>query len=459
MDFTLAKLGSLLGLPASSDAPLSGVAVDSRQVRPGDLFVALSGAKVDGHDFAREAAAAGARAVLVEHPVEGLPPGYPALVVADTRDALLRLASAMKKEAGFRLAAIAGSAGKTTTKEFAAAILGQRFVVEKTPGNQNSAIGFPMSVANLSRWPEWMVGEMGMSARGEVSRLSRAFEPDVALITLIAAEHLEFLSSLDNVARANAEILEGLKADGVFVVNADDVRVASIAGTHTGRLLRFGLNHSADVSPENVVSTESGSRFRLNTPGGGVDIALPLPGMHQVSNFVAAAAVAIASGATVDDCAAAAPTLKPAAHRGELHRHASGARLYDDAYNASPPSMRAALETLNLLDGVRRIAVLGDMLELGPEDLWWHQETGRYAASRVDFLLCVGSRASAIGEGAAEEGLASDRIEKVASAEKAAALLATMLGEGDVVLFKASRGVGLERAVAALLGRPSRRIR
>jgi UDP-N-acetylmuramoyl-tripeptide--D-alanyl-D-alanine ligase len=200
MNFSLGKLVSVLGLASAADAPLSGVAVDSRQVRPGDLFVALPGAKVDGHDYARDAATAGARAILAERPLAGLPPGYPVIVVPDTHDALLRLASAMKKEAGFRLAAIAGSAGKTTTKEFTAAILAQRFAVEKTPGNQNSAVGFPMSVINLSRWPEWMVGEMGMSAQGEVSRLSRAFEPDVALITLIAAEHLEFLSSLDNVA-------------------------------------------------------------------------------------------------------------------------------------------------------------------------------------------------------------------------------------------------------------------
>jgi len=456
MNFSLGKLMSTLGLPAVADAPLSGVAVDSRQVRPGDLFVALPGAKVDGHDFARDAAAAGARAILAERPLAGLPPDYPVIVVSDTHDALLRLASAMKKEAGFRLAAIAGSAGKTTTKEFTAAILAQRFAVEKTPGNQNSAIGFPMSVVNLSRWPEWMVGEMGMSAQGEVSRLSRAFEPDVALITLIAAEHLEFLSSLDNVARANAEILEGLRPDGVFVVNADDSRIAAMAAAHSGRMIRFGLNRAAEVSPENVVLTESGSQFRLNTSEGAADIQLPLPGMHQVANFVAAAAAAIASKATIEDCAAAAATLKPAPHRGELHRHASGARLYDDAYNASPPSMRAALDTLKLLDGSRKIAVLGDMLELGPEDLWWHEETGRYAVGRADYLICVGPRARAIGEGATQEGLGADCVQNVGTPEDAAAVLKTMLTGGDVALFKASRGVGLERAVMALLGRPSR---
>lgn len=457
MDFTLAKLGLILDLPPVADAPLSGVAVDSRRVRPGDLFVALRGARVDGHDFAREAAAAGARALLGERQPSGLPPGFPVLVVPDSREALLRLAATLKKEAGFRLAAIAGSAGKTTTKEFAAAILAQRFAVEKTPGNQNSAIGFPMSIVNLSRYPEWMVGEMGMSALGEVSRLSRAFEPSVAAITLIAAEHLEFLLSLDNVARANAEILEGLKSDGVFVANSDDSRVAALAAAHSGRVLRFG--RSADVCAEEIVASDSGSRFRLNTPAGACEVVLPVPGMHQVSNFLAASAVALACGVEAEDCAAAAAGLKAAPHRGEIHRHPSGARLYDDAYNASPPSMRAALESLKLLGGVRRIAVLGDMLELGPEDLWWHEETGRYAAGRVDYLICVGARARAIGDGAAQEGLASECVQSVATPEEAASILAPMLAEGDVVLFKASRGVGLERAVMALLGRSSRAAR
>jgi UDP-N-acetylmuramyl pentapeptide synthase len=181
--------------------------------------------------------------------------------------------------------------------------------------------------------------------------------------------------------------------------------------------------------------------------------------MHQVSNFVAASAVAIASDATVDDCVAAALTLKPAPHRGELHRHVSGARLYDDAYNASPPSMRAALDALKLLGGTRRIAVLGDMLELGSEDRWWHEEAGRYAASRTDYLICVGPRARAIGKGAIEEGLPTEHVQNVVTPEEAAALLDPVLADGDVVLFKASRGVGLERAVAALMRRPSRVLR
>lgn len=453
MNFTLSKAAETVRAaltPAGAEAALSGAAVDSRRVRPGDLFVALPGAKVDGHDFAVEAAAAGARAVLGRRRPAGLPAGFPVLEVPDPRESLLELAGAMKREAGFRLAAVAGSVGKTTTKEFAAAILSRRFAVEKTPGNQNSAIGFPMSVLNLPGRPDWMVGEMGMSALGEISRLSRTFEPDVAAITRIAAEHLEFLGSLDTVAQANGEILEGLKPGGVFVANADDPRVASLAGRHPGRTLSFGFGAGADVTAEEVAPGESGTRFLLRTPGGQASVALPMPGLHQVGNFLAACAVAIAAGAAAEDCEAAASTLVPAPHRGEISRHASGALLYDDSYNASPPSMRAALDTLKLLPGGRKIAVLGDMLELGAEDLWWHRETGRYAVERADILICVGPRARAIGEGAADAGFPAAAIQWVESPERAAGALEAMLAGGDTVLFKASRGVGLDRAVALL---------
>ena len=452
MNFTLSRLASALSLPSAGEAMLSGVAVDSRRVKPGDLFVAIAGARVDGHDFAAAAAGAGARAVLGQRRPAGLPADFPVLLVPDSAAALLAFAGTLKREAGFALAAIAGSAGKTTTKEFAAAILARHYsAVEKTPGNQNSAIGFPMSVVNLPRWPEWMVGEMGMSAPGEISRLSRTFSPRVAAITLIAAEHLEFLGSLEAVAKANGEILEGLEPGGTFVVNADDARIGAIAASRSGTTLRFGRSSSADVTVEEVEASSDGSRFVLRAAQGAAPIRLPVPGMHQVGNFLAASAVALAAGATVEDCAAAAPDLVPASHRGEFRRHASGAVLYDDAYNASPPSMRAALDTLKLVGGTRRIAVLGDMLELGPQDVWWHREAGRYAVGRADRLICVGPRARSIGEGAAEEGFAADRIQYLDAADQVASVLAPMLAPGDAVLFKASRGVGLERAVETLL--------
>ena len=454
MNFTVAELAASLGAPASGDAELTGVAVDSRKVRPGDLFVAIRGARVDGHDFAARAAAAGARALLAERRPSDIRAGFPVVVVRDVVAALRRFASTLKRRMGFRLAAITGSAGKTTTKEFAAAILARRFAVEKTPGNQNSQIGFPLSVVNLPRNPEWLVGEMGLGEPGDLSTLSRAFEPDVAALLLVAPAHLEFFASMEELALAKAEILEGLRPDGTFVANADDPRVAAIAARQEGRgrVLRFGLTAPADVAARGVESHAGGSRFLLVTPEGEARVDLPVPGPHQVANFLAAAAIGTAVGVTPGECADAAPGLRAAEHRGELKTHASGARIFDDAYNANPSSMRAALETLATLPATRRIAVLGDMLELGADEERWHRETGAAAVGRADVLIAVGTRARELAAGAVAAGFPEERVRRVGDAEEAAEALRGMLSEGDVVLFKASHSVGLDRAVELLLG-------
>jgi UDP-N-acetylmuramoyl-tripeptide--D-alanyl-D-alanine ligase len=454
VNFTVAELAASLGAPASGDAELTGVAVDSRKVRPGDLFVAIRGARVDGHDFAARAAAAGARALLAERRPSDIRAGFPVVVVRDVVAALRRFASTLKRRMGFRLAAITGSAGKTTTKEFAAAILARRFAVEKTPGNQNSQIGFPLSVVNLPRNPEWLVGEMGLGEPGDLSTLSRAFEPDVAALLLVAPAHLEFFASMEELALAKAEILEGLRPDGTFVANADDPRVAAIAARQEGRgrVLRFGLTAPADVAARGVESHAGGSRFLLVTPEGEARVDLPVPGPHQVANFLAAAAIGTAVGVTPGECADAAPGLRAAEHRGELKTHASGARIFDDAYNANPSSMRAALETLATLPATRRIAVLGDMLELGADEERWHRETGAAAVGRADVLIAVGTRARELAAGAVAAGFPEERVRRVGDAEEAAEALRGMLSEGDVVLFKASHGIGLDRTIALLLG-------
>lgn len=453
MNFTLTDVAVAAGRtpPAgASDVDLSGVAVDSRSARAGQLFVAMKGARVDGHDFAVDAVSRGARAVLGERVPAALPEGCPVITASDPLAALTALAVLVRKRSSFRLVAITGSSGKTTTKEFTAAILSRRFTVEKTPGNQNSAVGFPMSVLNLTRVPDWMVGEMGMSAKGELSRLSRSFEPDVATITNVAPAHLAFFDSIDDVAEAKAEILDGLKPGGTFVANADDSRVAAIAARWKGRTLRFGRFASADVRGEAFEQGESGTRFRLSTPAGDAAIDLPLPGIHQAVNFLAASAIAIAAGASPADCAAAAPGVVPSPHRGEFRRHASGAVLYDDSYNANPAALRAALDTLAGFAATRRIAVLGDMRELGEDEDIWHRELGRYASSRTDRLVCVGELARYYGEEAGATGYPREAIEYARTAEEAARLLDGVLREGDVVLFKGSRSVGLDRAVEML---------
>jgi UDP-N-acetylmuramoyl-tripeptide--D-alanyl-D-alanine ligase len=453
MNFKLSDVASAAGsaLPAgTSDVELSGVAVDSRAVRAGSLFVAIRGARADGHDFAPDAVARGARAILATRIPALLPERFPVVVAAEPVQALTTLATFLRKRAGFRLAAITGSSGKTTTKEFAGAILSLRYLVEKTPGNQNSAIGFPMSIANLSRVPEWMVGEMGMSEKGELSRLSRAFTPDVAAITNVAPAHLANFDSIDEVAQAKEEILEGLRPDGTFVANADDSRVAAIAGRWPGRVIRFARVANADVTADRFERLETGTRFRLRGPSGETPVSLPLPGAHQAVNFLAASAVALAAGATLEECAAAAPALGPSPHRGEVRRHLSGALLYDDSYNANPASLRAALETLSGFEATRRIAVLGDMRELGPNEDIWHRELGHYASTRADRIICVGDLARYYGEEAVDCGFPRNAIEYVDSPEEVVRLLEGVLAPGDVVLFKGSRAVGLDRAVEAL---------
>src|SRR6476619_5813227 len=430
MRFHLSDVAAAAGssLPAgSTDVELSGVAVDSRAVSTGSLFVAIRGARVDGIDFAGDAVARGARAILASRVPPMVPERFPVVVAAALNKNLTALAAALRRRAGFRLAAITGSSGKTTTKELTAAILSRRAAVEKTPGNQNSALGFPMSIANLPRVPEWMVGEMGMSAKGELSRLSRAFTPEIAAITNVAPAHLANFESIDQVAEAKAEILEGLRPDGTFVANADDSRVAAIADRWRGRVIRFARSAAADVTADRFETLETGTRFRLRAPSG-----------------------ALAAGATLEDCAAAAPGLGPSPHRGEFRRHASGALLYDDSYNANPVSLRAALDTLAGLFATRRIAVLGDMRELGADEESWHRNLGRYAAAHADRLVCVGSLARSLGEGAVTSGFSREAVDFVDSPEEAVSLLERLLRPGDAVLFKGSRAVGLDRAVEAL---------
>ncbi len=450
MRFRLEEVEAASGGAREGSTELDGVAVDSRRVEPGNLFVAIRGARVDGHEFAAEAAARGAKALLAARRPANLPAGFPAVIVPDTIAALRALAAALKRRTGFRLAAITGSAGKTTTKDFAATLLARRFTVAKTPGNQNSQIGFPMSVANLSGVPQWMVGEMGLSEPGDLSRLSRAFEPDVAAILLVAAAHLQFFPSLEAIAEAKAEILEGLKPGGAFVANSDDPRVEALAARHRGRVVRFGRGRAAEIRAVDVSFSAEGSRFRLERPDGAAPVRLPLPGAHQVGNFLAAAAIAFVVGVSAADSAAAAEELKPASHRGEVRRHASGALLYDDTSNANPTSVRAALDTLASLVGRRRIAVLGDMLELGPEEERLQGETGHAIAGRADLLVCVGERARGLAAGAVAAGFSPEAIRYASTAEEAARLLSPMLEPGDVVLLKASRAVGLDRAAMIL---------
>jgi UDP-N-acetylmuramoyl-tripeptide--D-alanyl-D-alanine ligase len=439
----------------------SGAAIDSRKVSGGELFFAFAGAQTDGHRFLPDAFARGAGAALVSrgHEWAPVPEEFPIIEVEDTFQALHDLARHVRTRVPEKLAGITGSAGKTTTKELLAAILSSRFRVSWTPGNLNNLYGFPLSLLNVPDGTEWMVAEMGMSTPGELRQLSRLGRPDAAVFTVVRPVHLEFFDSVRGIAEAKSELLAGLAPEGLIVANADDPEVARIARRHAegadwrGRIVWYGIHaeetgvevRARDLAPE---PEGIGSRFRLEAGGQSAEVRLPLHGLYNVENCLAAAACAWALGLPLDEIAAAVRGVRPASMRGVVHQ-VQGITLVDDSYNSNPDALGKALESAVHLAGGRRIAVLGDMLELGPEGPRFHRESGERAA-RLGFspVAGVGELSRELVAGArAAGGEAVWLPDAAAAAEWAAA----EVREGDVLLVKGSRGIKLDAVVQRLL--------
>jgi len=445
MRATLAELAAILGcqVPAgASQVVVAGVAFDSREVAPGNLFVAIPGEKTDGHLFLEEARRRGAAAALV---LRLQPAALPQLSVPDTVAALQRLAAAEREKRQLAVAAVTGSVGKTTTKAMLAALLRTRFPVAETRLSRNSQVGLPAELLNLPEHASWFVAEAGMSHAGELDRLGRVLAPDALLYTRIAPVHLEFFPSLAAIAEAKAELIPHLKPEGVLVVNAADPWQESFPSRFSGRLRRYGAA-GCDLWLASYRSRGLlGSQLSLQGPGVRFQATLPLPGRHQAENFLAAACLALELGVDPESIAATAATLAPQPHRGEVHQLANGAILVDDSYNASPAAVAAMLELLAETPG-RKVAVLGEMLELGEQAEQFHRETGKRARQACEQLLAVGGEnaralAEAFGPGA-------QWVEDVAAAIPRCR---NLLEGGEVVLVKGSRGIGLDRLVAALL--------
>jgi UDP-N-acetylmuramoyl-tripeptide--D-alanyl-D-alanine ligase len=430
---------------------LDGVSIDSRTIARGALFVAIRGPRFDGHDFAADAAGRGARAVVMDRVAEAA--GLPVVRVADTSRALADLARLVRRRVSIPVVGITGSVGKTTTKEMAAALLATRGPVLKTEGNLNNQYGLPLTLLRLRPEHSAAVIEMGMSAPGEIRALAMLAEPDVAVITRVAPVHLEFFPSLDAIAEAKAEILEGLGTRGTAVLNGDDPRLRRIGARLEGRVVWFGRDRRFDVSAESWRGTAAGMRFDLRVGGRSLDVALPLAGPHFVANFLAAAGVAHVLGVPPEAMAEAALALKPARHRGEVVPLGERVVLLDDCYNSSPDALEAAVVALGLLPGQRRVAILGDMLELGPTGPALHRERGRDLAGKADVVIGVGPLAAEIVEGAREAGVDPAALHHFAGAAEAAAGAVALASAGDAVLVKASRGVRLEAVVDALVAR------
>jgi len=435
--------------PASARGTVTGISTDSRTLRPGELFVPLRGERFDGHDFLSLAVRRGAAACLSEDVIAGFP--VPVIQVADTLAALGDLAAACRREFAGPVVAVTGSSGKTTTKEMLAAILSQQSQGLKTEGNFNNLVGLPLTLFRLEAGQRWVVLEMGMSARGEIARLAEIALPDVGIITNVGPAHLETLHGLEGVARAKGELFAALRAGGTAVINADDERVARLPVANGARRLLYGTGADAEVRAEAVSAAGTTVSFRLLLPTGAWPVTLQVAGRHNVHNALAAAAAALALGTPAAAIVRGLEAFRPVRGRMEVVRLASGAVLLEDSYNANPLSTQAALTALDEMGGSgRRIAVLGDMLELGAAAAELHRQVGAAAAQCCDYLFLFGAMAAETAAGARQGGMAAERVMIIDSHDAAAARLRELLQPGDRLLVKGSRGMQMEKVAAVL---------
>ncbi|MFD1661156.1 UDP-N-acetylmuramoyl-tripeptide--D-alanyl-D-alanine ligase [Streptomyces caeni] len=461
---SLAEIASVVGgqthdIPDPSVQVTGPVVRDSREVEPGSLFVAFAGERVDGHDFAQAVVEAGAAAVLASRPV-----GVPAIVVDDVQAALGALARHVVGRLGATLVALTGSAGKTSTKDLIAQVLQRKAPTMWTPGSLNNEIGLPLTALSATEETRFLVLEMGARGIGHIRYLTGLTPPRVGLVLNVGTAHIGEFGSREKIAQAKGELVESLPAadaGGVAVLNADDPLVRAMASRTQAKVLLFGESGEADVRAENVRLTDSGQpSFILHTPSGCSDVTMRLYGEHHVSNALAAAAVAHELGMSADEIALALSEAGSLSHwRMEVTERPDGVTVVNDAYNANPESMRAALRALAAMgkaaraQGGRTWAVLGKMAELGDEALAEHDAVGRLAVRlNVSKLVAVGGReASWLQLGAYNEGSWGEESVHVSDAQAAVDLLRSELRPGDVVLVKASRSVGLESVAQALL--------
>ena len=430
-----------------SEAPVRGVVTDSRTMAAGDVFVALRGPRFDGHAFAAEALARGAAGVVVERGWADVHPnvGDGVIGVADTLQALQDTAHAVRVASGAKVVAITGSAGKTTTKESIAALLSTRLRVVKNKGNLNNHIGLPLSLMQLTSGPDVAVMELGMNHAGEIGTLVRIAEPDVRVWTNVGDAHLGFFASVDAIADAKAEVLEAARPADLLVCAADDARVMARASGFAGRRITFGESAGADVHAHDVRDLGwDGMRARVDTPAGSMDLFTPLLGRGNLANVLAATAVALENGVPLDVIRDTAATLRPADRRGVVQHLRDGITLIDDSYNSSPAALRRALEVMaRETRATGRVAVLGEMLELGDHAAGLHESCGG-AAARCGLRLLVtvgGPPAHAMAEAAVAAGMARDAVVYFASSAEAAPAVTAALRSGDLVLVKGSRGM------------------
>ena len=438
-------------LGAKGDAVATGYSIDSRTIRPGEVFFAVRGERMDGHDFVSQALEKGALAAVVSREklaqlTSHAGPTQPVLMpVEDTLLALQLLAQAVRRLWARALIAVTGSAGKTTTKEAIAHLLSRKFRVHKSEGNFNNQFGLPLMLLKLEPVHDCAVVELGMSHLGEITALAQIAQPEIGVVTNVAPVHLEFFKDISEIARAKYELIESLPGVGVAVLNADDEYVSQFGRDFKGKVITYGFAPTATVRAEHFESRgERGSAFDLLVGDRREHATLPLVGTHNVHNALAAVAIAIERGISLSDAAVALADLKPADKRGQVLR-VGNITAIDDCYNSNPKALAAMVDALAGMPAKRRIVVAGEMLELGTMAKAMHRDSGRHIAeARMDAVVGVRGLAAELVNAAREAGI---RAEFVATPEEAGEWLARETRDGDVVLLKASRGVKLEKAL------------
>ena len=425
--------------------------IDSRLSQPGELFFAIV-AKRNGHDFVHDAFSKGARGAVISQDIPPAGPAFALIRVPDTVPALQALAKSVLAEQAPRVIGITGSIGKTTTKEFTAALLSPCFRVLKSEGNFNNHLGLALSLLKLQPGHEAAVLEMGTSSPGEIRELTRIAPPDIAVITNVNPVHLEFFHSLEAIASAKKEILDGAKEDATAVLNGGDPFVQKIAQEWRGRRLSFGFSPACDIRASGIRKLGAdGMTFELHLEGRAKRVRFPFFYEEYLSNLLAAVGAGHAFSLPFEAMVDEIPRLTPFSGRGGLIQLDHGLQLIDDSYNSNPKALEAALKGLASLPAERRVAVLGDMLELGPAEADFHRQAGRQvAANGWDLLLAVGPLARHIAEGAVAAGLPRARVLTFTTSDEAARSISTLIEDGDLILVKGSRGIKIERVVERL---------
>jgi len=457
MNLTLEEISNAVGgaLEGPRNTKVKGYSIDTRTLHAGEIFFAVKGPRFDGHEFLDQAFQKNASAVVVEE--AGLKPApgraQPMIHVRSTVAALQTLARHVRRQWRNPIIGVTGSAGKTTTKEMIAAVLGKKFTVLRSVGNLNNELGLPLCLLRVERHQNIGVLEMGMSAKGEIRRLASIAEPNEGVVTNVNPVHLEFFKSVDEIAEAKAELLEGLHDPKVGYLNNDDSRVRAMSRKFSGKIITYGIKSVASFKVQQIQDLGlDGTAFTVHHGRRDIQFVLPLLGQHNVANAIAAVAVGVTHEVSWDQIREALAEMKPEKMRGQVVKSREGFAVIDDSYNSNPRALSEMIRFMGKLQGYqRKILVAGEMLELGPEGSEMHRNCGREAAKAgIETIIAVQGQSAEILEGAVETGMDRARLKFARDAVEAGDLLAGLVKKGDAVLIKGSRGVKLEQALNTL---------